>query len=246
MYDDCCGTRRYVTNVSGSTIINDCVKVNSVLPFTGNSRPAIIRNIQYTGSCSTLSCTPTPTPTSYKLAQALTGLKIEAIFISALFPTSLPTGYEFAPIPNTNPVQYYGFNYHNCNAAWFYAYANGVKVLDVILNNNVNYPPPGTLCENFDNRPFWDLNPNSLSRYSSVILDSQQATQLASLSLDQQTISFNLVCAKTLTPHQCNDSYPPDVCHSDITWIRISKSDGTVVFNGGVDTFNTFTINVFQ
>jgi hypothetical protein len=133
MYDDCCGTRRYVTNISGNTIINDCVKVNSVLPFTGNSRPAIIRNIQYTGSCSTLSCTPTPTPTGYNLLPILTGLKIEVMYFNPLewnINQSLATSLGYIPVQIPNSTQYYGLVPHSCLSALFYVYANGINILE--------------------------------------------------------------------------------------------------------------------
>jgi hypothetical protein len=154
MYDDCCGTRRYVTNVSGSTIINDCVKVNSVLPFTGNSRPAIIRNIQYTGSCSTLSCTPTPTPTNPNLLPILTGLKIEVMYFKPQeysLNSTLLTSLGYVPVLIPNSTQYYGIVPHACLSALFYVYANGINILEANMNNICCSSE--NLCRNDNNIP---------------------------------------------------------------------------------------------
>jgi hypothetical protein len=261
-YTTCCGTyggggNRVITQFysAGTYTINQtCVLQDSIRTFGGAS-DAVIGNITYNTNsvcspCQTPTPTSTPTSTSKTLVQALTGLKIEAIFLKpsdAPPNIALPSGYELSPIPNTFPVAYYGVNSHSCNAAWFYAYANGIKILDVKLNNSPYGGESGTLCENFNNIPYWIANQASYSRYSSVVLNSQQATQLASLSPNQQTISFNLTCSRSLSPTNCDNfnGYASDECHGDITWIRISKPNGTVVFNGGVNSFNLFTINVF-
>jgi len=245
MYDDCCGTRRYVTNVSGSTIINDCVKVNSVLPFTGNSRPAIIRNVQYTGSCSTLSCTPTPTPTGYNLLPVLTGLKIEVMYFNQTewsINQNLYTSLGYIPVQIPNSAQYYGLVPHSCMSALFYVYANGVNVLEANMNNTCC--ASGNVCRNDYNYPpfgsYWDK-----SRYSSVTFDSQQASQIAqTLGNGNTTLTINMVCAKSLTPTNCYGAYTNTQCHNEAEWIRISKSDGTVIFNGGIDTIQNLTINL--
>ena len=246
MYDDCCGTRRYVTNVSGSTIINDCVKVNSVLPFTGNSRPAIIRNIQYTGSCSTLSCTPTPTPTNPNLLPILTGLKIEVMYFQLTeysINSALLTSLGYIPVQIPNTAQYYGLVPHSCMSALFYVYANGINILEANMNNSCC--AAGNVCRNDYNYPtmggsFWNK-----SRYSSITLDSQQATQIAqTLGNGNTTLTINMVCAKSLTPTDCYGGYTNTQCHNEAEWIRISKSDGTVIFNGGIDTIQNLTINL--
>ena len=248
MYDDCCGTRRYVTNVSGSTIINDCVKVNSVLPFTGNSRPAIIRNIQYTGSCSTLSCTPTPTPTNPNLLPILTGLKIEVLYFKPQefsINQNLLTSLGYIPVLIPNSTQYYGIVPHSCNAAYFYVYTNGIKVLDANMNNNICPQPQfcHPLCYDDNNTPPFGSNWGS-SRYSSVTLDSQQALQIAQTINNGTSITINMVCARATVPNIfCGDNYG-NTCHNEAEWVRISKSDGTVIFNGGIDTIQNLTINL--
>jgi len=94
-------------------------------------------------------------------------------------------------------------------------------------------PPGGSpetvyVCGDYDNTPT-ELNSgatwNAFSRYSKITISEEAAKQIARVS-GNSIITFRLICAIQLSGATC------DSCHSNITWIRITNSDGQVVYNG--------------
>ena len=258
---DCCGTVYsyalangiYNLNIVGATLPS-CIKVGSLIAAYGG----VISNINYSGNCSTNCNTPTPTPTKTKTptptvtrtsgqplgpVDCLTGLKIEAMYWKDSEWTQFhPAGYDLVPIPNTNPVQYYGLVSHSCGSAFYYIRANGVDILEARLNNDTHY---GTgICDDFNNQPPWIPSTfTGRSRYSTVTLTQQDAINIANNGFGN-TIMFNAVCAKSLYPTNCGSPYAVNQCHSDFVWIRMSKPDGTVIFSSGLNDFDSYFINI--
>jgi hypothetical protein len=258
---DCCGTVYsyalangiYNLNIVGATLPS-CIKVGSLTAAYGG----VISNINYSGNCATNCNTPTPTPTKTKTptptvtrtsgqplgpVDCLTGLKIEAMYWKDSEWTQFhPAGYDLVPIPNTNPVQYYGLVSHSCGSAFYYIRANGVDILEARLNNDTHY---GTgICDDFNNQPPWIPSTfTGRSRYSTVTLTQQDAINIANNGFGN-TIMFNAVCAKSLYPTDCGSPYAANQCHSDFVWIRMSKPDGTVIFSSGLNDFDSYFIDI--
>lgn len=239
-----------------------CVKKNSIIALQGNVSYITYRDYPCTISpCVTLTpqVTRTPTITPTKTAtptltrtsnspittvECLTGLKIEVMYwAQSEWGLFHPPGYDLAPIPGTNPVRYYGLEAHSCSSAFFYIRANGVNILNANLNNMRNF---GTgICEDAGNIPPWIPSTwsNPSSRYSSIILTAQDAANILQTS-QNNTVTFNSICAKSLTPTDCDAPYASNQCHTDLVWVRISKPDGTVIFNNGMNNVDNYLINV--
>jgi len=239
-----------------------CIKKNSIIALQGNVSYITYRDYPCTISpCVTLTPqvtrTPTITPTKtttptltrtanspITTVECLTGLKIEVMYwAQSEWGLFHPPGYDLAPIPGTNPVRYYGLEAHSCSSAFFYIRANGVNILNANLNNMRNF---GTgICEDSGNIPPWIPSTwsNPSSRYSSIILTAQDATNILQTS-QNSTVTFNSICAKSLAPTDCDAPYASNQCHNDLVWVRISKSNGTVIFNDGMNNVDNYLINV--
>ena len=259
---DCCGTVYaialpngiYNLGLQGLAVPFSCIKVGSLISAYGG----YVSNITYSGNCSTNCNTPTPTPTKTKTptptvtrtsgqplgpVDCLTGLKIEAMYWkTSEWNQFHPAGYDLVPIPNTNPVQYYGLVPHSCASAFYYIRANGVDILDARLNNDLYF---GTgICNDFNNQPPWIPSTFSgRSRYSTVTLTQQDAINIA-LNSTGNTVTFRAICAKSLYPTDCGAPYASNQCHGDFVWIRITKPDGTVIFSSGLNDFDNYYINI--
>jgi hypothetical protein len=94
--------------------------------------------------------------------------------------------------------------------------------------------PYGTyICQDYDNTPApltggtW--TGDSYSRYSKTTITQAQALAISAATTSGNVIDFSLVAGMTTYGGVCDSITTP---HSNITWVRLSKSDGTVIYNG--------------
>jgi hypothetical protein len=160
----------------------------------------------------------------------LDGLKIETIYIGVSSDlTLLPAGYTH---PCQNQV-----GAHTCDRAFFEVFGNGVYIGDSKLNNSGGTggaitQSGASTCQDYLNTPApltggtW--TGNASSRYSSVTISSAQALAIANAA-GGSTITFSLVAAMTTYSATCDTVTVP---HTNVTWTRITKANGDVLYNG--------------
>lgn len=201
----------------------------------------------------TPTLTPTITPTNpAQTIACLDGLIVETIYIGNFTDMgALPSNYTH-PCPST-------ISDHTCNRAYFEIYANNTYVGDSLLNNANGSTLSGTLtqsgkyvCGDYDNYPI-ELNsgytwtqsgiPKSgESRYSKTVISNQQATSMAA---GGNSILFKLIGTQkiygtggnTESPNnennvECGVHVNRKIPHSNVTWLRISRTNGDLVYNG--------------
>jgi hypothetical protein len=180
---------------------------------------------------TTTTALPTTSTTTKAVQNCLDGLSIETIYLSSTSDLELlPLGYTH-PCPDQVGA-------HICNRAFFEIYGNNIYIGDSILNNDdgeggIVTQSGKKACVDYKNLPdaltggTW--TGNSLSRYSKVVITSAQASAIAAASTSGTTIDFSLVSTQTIYNTSCDSTTIP---HSNVTWTRISKSDGTVLYNG--------------
>lgn len=109
---------------------------------------------------------------------------------------------------------------HNCNAARYLMYANGV------LLGNVN-------LDNF---------PSGADRETQFVLTTTQANQIK--AVHEKRITFQLICNVGDNPAKgTNGSLGPGVCHETMPWILITSSNGGILYSG-CPSQNEFTIEL--
>ena len=144
-----------------------------------------------------------------------------------------------------------GVENHNCSSALFEYRTGSVVLGEGRLNNNFSpltgaQTASGTyICGDYNNTPspltggVWAGTPTS--RYSKITISATQAAQIANQS-GTNTITINTYCAKSLysccsSPAGCNCcSLFNGGCHTNAIFVRITKSDGTLVYAGPAQT----------
>jgi len=169
---------------------------------------------------------------TYPVVECLNGLIVETIYLDSLSDLDLiPSGYEH-PCPDE-------IGSHGCNRALFEIYGNGVYIGDSKINNAYGTGGGETIhgtyiCQDYYNVPnelevggFWTGSP--YSRYNKIIITSDQAIDISNAGGGGNIVGFSLISAMTEYGATCDDILDP---HSNVTWTRISKPDGTVIYNG--------------
>jgi uncharacterized protein (TIGR02145 family) len=201
-----------------------------------------------TSTTSTSSSTTTSTTTinNTTIIQKLTGLKIETIYIYSQSDLSkLPSNYNH-PCP-------FQISAHTCDRGFFEVTGNNVYIGDSLMNN-LNAGGPGVetqsgkfTCVDYHNFPaaltggtWTGQTPlTGGSRYSEMTISGQQAADIANAYPGHCNIEFKLVPTMITYDVACDVDVLP---HENVTWTRISKPDGTVIYNdcpiGNIATVN--------
>jgi hypothetical protein len=185
----------------------------------------------------------TTTTTTQSIVQCLDGLIIEAIYLQLVGDMDLLPDEYVHPCPTSIGI-------HSCNRAFFEVYGNGVYMADSLLNNAHGVDGAVTysgkeVCTDYFNTPadltggVWTGSP--ISRYSKTILTQQQAIDIANAGGGGNTIDLSLISAMTTYSSACDGTSDP---HTDVTWLRISTSEGTVIWNSCVEGSQIYTIDV--
>ena len=222
---------------------NNCECNYSQPPVDGNLYTTTTTSTSSTTTTSTSTSTSTSTTTTTSTTQnvvpCLSGFVIETIYIHQLSDLGLlPSGYTHPCVSQIGQ--------HICNRANIGIYANGEYIGDSVLNNGAgqlsgNQTEAGNyIFGDYNNTPSALVNGswtgNQFSRYTKITLTQQQAEQIGLVSGDS-TITFSLVY-DTIASYNA----PP---HNDVTWIRLTNSSGTVVYNG-CPSGNFTQVNVCQ
>lgn len=191
--------------------------------------------LDYTTTTSTTTVAePTTTSSSTTMspvAICLDGLIIETIYLH------IPEDLLLLPEGYTHPCQDQ-INLHFCNRALFEVFGNGVYIADSRMNNEGGsggvVTSHGTnICEDYHNVPdtlvggIW--TGNTQARYNRTVITQEQAIAIAAAGGETNSINFSLVAAMTTYNATCDADINP---HSNITWVRISELNGTVIYNG--------------
>jgi hypothetical protein len=188
--------------------------------------------------------TTTTTSTTTNIVQKLEGLRIETIYLESPNDLAkLPPGYV-----HPCPLQ---ISAHTCDRAFFEITGNDIYIGDSLLNNLGVSPQQGVLtqsgkytCEDYNNTPapltggIWTGHPDS--RYSQMTITGQQAVDIANVSPGNCTIEFKLVPTMITYNSICDNVVDP---HENVTWTRITKPNGTVIYNG-CPIGNIITLNI--
>jgi len=256
LYIDCNGVTRYDTILPGATnqycgccveAFNPDVTITIGADCIGGLCPEIstttsTSSTSTTTSSSTSSTTTTTTTFSNNpIINSLVGLKIETIYIDTQEDLALLPSTYIHPCPTQVGV-------HNCNRAFFEINANNIYVGDSLLNNSNGIDGKITIsgkrtCVDYLNTPApltggtW--NGTYLSRYSEIIITGQQAINIANVNPGNCNIEFKLISTMLTYNAMCDNESQP---HQNVTWIRISKPNGTVIYNncpvGNITTIN--------
>lgn len=180
-----------------------------------------------TTTLPTTSTTTSTTTTLTPVAQCLTGMVIETIYLHQTSDLlGLPIGYTH-PCPDN-------INKHECNGALTEVLGNGIFLGESKMNNLYSptlgsQTPQGThICADYNNTPAplnpgfsWDLK----SRYSRIEVSQAQAIDIAQVS-GSSLIDFSLAFAVDTYQSSCSTA------HAAVTWVRITNSQGEVIYNG--------------
>jgi hypothetical protein len=188
--------------------------------------------------CEEIVPTTTTTTTSdpQSTIECLEGLVIEAIYIHLEEDYLLLSPDYVHPCPRN-------IGTHYCDRALFEVFGDSAKNIyigDLKMNNaqgvggGITDNSGNVICQDYYNRPD-DLTGgtwtgSSLCRYDKLTLTYQQALDIATANPGGGNIvTFSLVPTVITYGVTCSDD---DGSHENITWIRISKSTGEVIYNG--------------
>jgi len=203
--------------------------------------------------------TPTPTPStpSSPVVSCLDGLIIEALYIHTqadydLLPVQYRTKVNENGVvtPNlTSITSWPGQGGHTCDRAFFEIYGNGVYMMDV-LNNNVggntgSITQSGRkVCTDYRNVPSGITGTwtgGIYSRYSRQVISQTQAQAIAAAG-NGNTINLTIVSAMVTNNDYTCGSSP----HSNLTWVRITRSNGQILYNDCPQNNRIASLNVCQ
>jgi hypothetical protein len=204
----------------------------------------LVKGPEITTTTTTTAPPTTTTTTTVSVIQGLEGLKIETLYINQQSDMALlPNGYVH-PCPSQ-------ISAHDCARGFFEVTGNDVYIGDSLMNNSQTSPQPGAVTQSGKLACHDDLNTpaplthgtwlgNPFSRYSEMTITAQQAIDIANANPGNCIVEFKLV--PTMVTYNCicdNDTVP----HDNVTWTRISKPDGTVIYND-CPINNITTINI--
>jgi hypothetical protein len=172
----------------------------------------------------------------------LYGLKIETLYIANAPDYNLLPNSYIHPCPSSLAT-------HNCNRALHEIYFSGRYIGDSLMNNDdgdcgslTEYGTP--ICKDFKNTPapltggVWYGSEHS--RYSVFTLSMEDAVEISNNTGGSPLITVFLDHAVTKYGATC-DATP--LAHTHEIWVRISKPDGTVIYND-CENGGSFTLNV--
>ena len=234
------------TTTSSTTLCPGCT-TTSTSSTSSTSTTSTSTSSTSTTSTSSSTTTSTTTVNNSIVIEFLEGLKIETISIRSQSDlTKLPINY-IHPCPSQ-------IGAHTCDRGFFEVTGNGVYIGDSLMNN-LNEGGPGVqtqsgkfTCVDYQNYPAaltggtWtgQTVPSGGSRYSQMTISSQQAIDIANAYSGHCDIQFELVPTMITYNVTCDvDTLP----HDNITWTRITKPDGTVIYNG-CPINNIATVNI--
>lgn len=198
--------------------------------------------------CSTTTTTTTTpvttTTTTIDISSCLTGLVIEAFYLDKSRDYELlnPLWY---PKPG-DPDELHKFETtigtHDCGRALFYLKGNDIYIGDILINNNdggfpeIETPSGNTTGVDYENNyvDIMDVELSANSRYTKVVITSEQAIEIAATSPYSSTITFSFDCP-----------LPEIGCHEFRTWVLIKDIRGKILYNG-VPSGGFVTVDVCQ
>lgn len=198
-----------------------------------------------TTTTSTSSTTTTSTTINPEaVIECLEGFTIEAIYMRTVY------DYSLLPPEYVHPC-YYTIGTHTCNRSLFEVYGNGnVYVGDFRMNNDsgvgggITAHSGNEICRDYNNVPhaltggYWGGTAGS--RYDKITLTYQQALDIATATGGGTMVTFSMIAAMSTYGASCSSS---DGAHSGVTWIRMTKPNGEVIYNGCPDG-NFVTLDV--
>jgi hypothetical protein len=230
------------TSTTSTSSTSTSTSTTTTLPPTSTTTTSTTLCI---GCTTTSTSSTTTTTTTASIPSILQGLKIETIYIAQRSDLQLlPNGYVH---PCAEQV-----SGHGCDRGFFEVTGNDIYIGDSLMNN-LGQGAPGVVtqsgkftCVDYDNvpnalaspGPFWAGNP--MSRYSEMTITAQQAAAIANAGLGNCNIEFKLVPTMVTYNVSCDDIPSP---HENVTWTRISKPNGQVIYNG-CPIGNIATVNI--
>jgi hypothetical protein len=208
----------------------------------------------------TLTMTPTPSTPSSPVVSCLDGLIIETLYIDTqadydLLPAQYRTKVDENGVvtPNLPSISSWpGQGGHGCNRAFFEIYGNGVYIGDS-LNNNANgstvsfgavSQSGARICGDYRNIPSGITGTwagTSGCRYSRTVISQSQAQSIAAAG-NGNTINLTLISAMiTYNDYSCGAAP-----HANLTWVRITRNNGQILYSDCPQNNTIASLNVCQ
>jgi len=206
----------------------------------------------------TLTMTPTATVPSSPLITCLDGLIIETLYIENqndynLLPIQYRTKVDENGVITPNlPLlsSWPGQGGHSCNRAFFEIYGNGVYIGDS-LNNNAAGSAAGVVtqsgrrvCTDYGNTPSGITGTwagTSGCRYSKTVISQSQSQSIAAAG-NGNTINLTLISAMiTYNDYSCGAAP-----HANLTWVRITRNNGQILYSNCPQNNTIANLNVCQ
>jgi len=223
-----------------------CIEEPCDITIVPNPSTTTTSTTSSSSTTTTSSSSTTTTSTTFPVVPFLQGLKIETLYMAEQSDLDLLPSSYIHPCPLEIGV-------HTCNRAFFQVTGNDVYIGDSLMNNGDGVGGTVTtsgklVCEDYYNYPAaltggtWTgyTGDSGGSRYSVMTITGQQAIDIANVNVGNCNIEFKLIATMTTYNTTC---YGQTVPHENVTWIRISKPDGTVIYNG-CPINNILTLNI--
>jgi len=208
----------------------------------------------------TLTMTPTPSTPSSPVVTCLDGLIIETLYIDTqadydLLPAQYRTKVDENGVvtPNLLSISSWpGQGGHSCNRAFFEIYGNGVYIGDS-LNNNASgstvslgavSQSGARICGDYRNTPSGITGTwagTIKSRYTRTVISQSQAQSIAAAG-NGNTINLTLIAAMiTYNDYSCGAAP-----HANLTWVRITRNNGQILYSDCPQNNTIASLNVCQ
>jgi hypothetical protein len=213
-------------------IVSDVLKSNLISGYQLYNLSTSVKVIRVKSKGTCLNYVDLIISTPAIATECLTGFVIETIYMGDVGDLSLlPYNYTH-PCPSQ-------IGTHGCNRATFEIFGNGILLGDSVLNNGGGTTTGTTtvngteICYDYQNVPPVELiggvwTGSSSARYSKYTITPSQAQAVAAVS-GNTLVSFSMVSAMTTYTTNCDGNTTP---HNNITWLRLTDSNGTVYYNG--------------
>ena len=242
-----CSTTTTTTTIASTTTTTSSTSTSTTSTTSSSTTTSSTTTTTSSSTTTTTSTssTTTTTTTAAPIIECLKGLVVETIYLASPYDLALlPSGYTY-PCPSGT------IGAHGCNRAFFELYGNGVYMADSLMNNARGTGGATTysgkkVCTDYYNTPAYLTGGvwtgHAFSRYSRTVLTEQQAIDIAAAGGGGTTITVSFLAAMTTYSCTCdNGNLQP---HKDVTWLRISTSEGVVLYNGCISGSNLYTIDV--
>lgn len=192
---------------------------------TTKTATGLLKDTEYT-------CQVTDTGTGCVVTEAVTpnievlsGLKIELMYFN--LNTTVTTDPYYPRIGAVGG--------HSCNRARFEVFANSISQGIANLNNAGGTNPADGTIDDGNRSPLYPSgydNSDPLDRYWSKTFSGADAAAIAGPG---GTVTFTTVWT----------GIPPEVPHSDASWLRITKEDNTVLLSTTIDAFTSYEFDPY-